>query len=343
MVRIECVFLLKHYTFDQKKHHICVLLIMLCSLKGQLESMRREMVELTARLESMTNTQKKVHKENVDLRRSFKQKESELERSLQETISRSSHDELRAECDALQEELTAEQGVSAEKSAEIEKLRKKNSSLKQELLQTQRKSDTIQAELDGVNRNLETSSQHIHSLQRELQEKEMANKSTHQTLQKFIKEQQETLEENEELKRELSAREQNQKAAKETHDRLRKQSTSLEHHQQQKEKEIAEVTRQLRESKETVTGLQMDKESLADQLKRIQEDIGGYQVRIREMEQSVTRREEELSAERQSHTKRVGRTYFEPQVFHMTFRVRSQLLSACSGTRIRRKCFFSRH
>ena len=260
---------------------------------------------LTARLKSMTETQSTVHKENVSLRKRLKLKESDFERSLRDTVPKSTHNELRVHCDELQATLEDEQIVNEENMVEIERLKKKNGNLKQELQKAQQKFDGVQTELEEASEKLETSSQHVHSLQQELQEQELANTSMHQTLQKFIREQQETLEENERLKRELSAHEQNQNKANLTQNRLRKESTSLKHQQQEKEKEVAVVTRLLQESRATVAGLQMDKESLAEQLKRLQGDAGTYQVRIREMEESLASHKQDLTTERDSQTQRV--------------------------------------
>lgn len=277
---------------------------MLCSLKCQLEDMRREIEKLNGRLQSMSTTQKKLNQENISLRESLKQKERKNERSLQEAVSHC--DQLKVQCNELHEALAAEQSTSAEIAAEMEGLKKMNSNIKQELFRVQQRAAGMQTELDEANEKVEISSQHVHSIQKELQEKEMANNKMHETLQKFIEEQQETLEMNEELKRELSMQEQGQKAAKQKQERLRKQSTSLQHQNKQKEKELTDIIRQLHESQETVTGLQMDKESLSEHLKRIQQDVGTYQVRLKEMEQSLIKHEEELTAERQSHTNIVG-------------------------------------
>ena len=276
-----------------------------CSLTGQVEEMRKEMESLTARLKSMTETQTRVHRDNVRLRKSLKQKESEFERSLQDTVSKSAHNELRAHCDELRATLEDEQRVNEESTVEIERLKRKNGGFKQELQKAQKKIEDMQAEFREVSEKLETSSQHVHSLQQELQEQETANTSMHQTLQKFIREQQETLEENEELKRELNAREQSQNAANQTHDRLHKESTSLKCQQQEREKEVAVVSRQLQESRAAAAGLQMDKESLAEQLKCLQRDAGTYQVRLREMEETLASHKQDMMAERQSHTQKV--------------------------------------
>ena len=264
------------------------------------------MGELTKQLDTTTTTQEQVHKDNVTLRRSFKQKERELENSQQGMISQSAHDELRVQNDELQETLAAEQRANASKAAEIQRLKTTNSSLKQELLQTQQKTDGIRAELDEMSGKVETSSKQVHSLQRELQEKERGNESLHQTLQKFISEQQETLEENAALKRELASKELDQKTAKQSHDRLRKQSTSLQHQQQQRERELTELTRQQQEVNEAMAGLRMDKESLTEQLKRAQEEVGGWQVTVRGMKQSLTSQREEHAAEKQSQEQRVS-------------------------------------
>lgn len=262
--------------------------------------MRRELEKLNARLDSMSTTQKKLNNENISLRESLKQKEIVNERSLQQAVA--DCDQLKVQCSELQELLAAEQTASAEIAGEMERTKKMNGNLKQELFQVQQRAADIQTELDEANEKVERSSQHVHSIQEELQEKEMANKKMHETLQKFIEEQQETLEMNEELKRELSKQEQSQKTAKQKQEKLRKQSTSLQYQHQQKEKELTDVVRQLHESQETIAGLQMDKESLSEHLKRIQQDVGTNQVRLKEMEQSLIKQEEELAAERQSHT-----------------------------------------
>lgn len=263
--------------------------------------MCKEMKDLTTRLEETTVTEKRVHTDNVKLRRSFKQKASELK----ETVPRNTHEKLRAEFEELQEMLATEQEVGAGRQAEIEKLKKKNESYKHELQQMRKRSDDLQNELDEVNDKLETSSQHIHSLQKDLQEKDLANQTTHRTLQKFIEEQQETLEENRELKHELALREQSKKVEKQTQDRLRKHSSTLQNLQQKKEGEMEDITRELQSSRETVRGLQLDKESLAEQLKRIQENVGQYQVKIKEMELALSNQEREQVTERQSQSQMV--------------------------------------
>ena len=285
-----------------------MLFVITHSLASQLDEMRKEMKDLTTQLENMTVTEKRIHTDNIKLRKSFKQKESELK----ETVPRNLHEKLRAEFEELQEMLATEQKGSVTQQADIDKLKKKNESYKLELQQMRKRSNDLQNELREVNDKLENSSQHIHSLQKDLQEKDLANQTTHRTLQKFIEEQQETLEENRELKHELALREQSQKEEKQTRDRLRKHSTTLQNLQQKKEREMEDITRELQLSRDAVRGLQLDKESLNEQLKKIQENAGHYLVKVKEMELALSNQEKEQVTERQSQSHTVSTVPIDP-------------------------------
>ena len=256
-----------------------------------MEKVRGEMKRLTGNLESMTATQTKVHRENVNLRRSIKQKESEIQDTRRDTVSLVTHNKLKERCDELEKSLTAEQQSHAK---ETEKLRKAVTKHKQETQQLKKELETTQGELEEEKEKLDTTSQQIHSLQQDLHEKDLENQNAHQTLQKLIKEEQEAQEENRELKRQLSLKEENQKTVR---DRLRKESSSLQQQKEERDRELAAVTRELQELREVEKGLQLDKESLSEQLKRIQEEVGGYQVRLGEMELVVEKQKEEKTSE----------------------------------------------
>ena len=259
--------------------------------------MQKEISDLTEQLNSMTATQKHLHKENVNLRKSIKHKQSELEKLQRESTK---NDLQRARNAEFEETVTLEKNRNEKLSEEIRKLKTRLSSEKQELLQAQQHADGLQVGLDETRTQLQASSTQVHSLQRDLKEKEEENDSMHRTLQRFMKEQQDTLEEMEELKKELSSKERDQQ---ETRNRLQKQSTTL---YQQKEEEISRLTRELQEMTIAKEELKMDNESLREQLKRVQADIADHQVRVKEMEQTLVTQQEEKSVEKEAHTETVS-------------------------------------
>ena len=259
---------------------------------------------LTGKLESMTATQTKVHRENVSLRRSIKQKEGEIQETRRDTVALTTHNQLKEKCDELEKSLAAEQ------QAHVEKLRKVTDKDKHKIEQLGQELETAHGELEEVKEKLETTLQQVHSLQRDLHEKELENQNTHQTLQKLIKEEQEAQEENRELKRQLSLKEENQNTMR---NRLHKESTSLARQKEEREGELAAVTRELQESREVEKGLQLDKESLSQQLKRIQEEVGGFQVRLLEMEQFMETGKQQVTTEQEAnHTKVCGKHWQRP-------------------------------
>ena len=252
---------------------------------------------LTDKLESMTTTQNKVHSDNLGLKRSLRQRESEIQEMRRDTVPLATHNKLKKKLEELERSLTEKQEAHIKETGKLKKLSEKR---KQELEQTRETLEATERELEEVRGKLDSTSQQIHSLQQDLQEKEKESANAHQTLQKLMKEEQEALEENRELKRELSLRDERQRTEKQVHD---SQSASL---QREKDGEIAEVRRELQEERSAVRGLQLDKESLSEQLKRVQKEVGGYQVRVREMEQVTENNNQEMMArERETHSKKV--------------------------------------
>ena len=254
------------------------------------------MKELTDKLQSMTATQKKIHNENVNLRRSLKQKEGKIEETHHNTVPLSTHNTLKEKCDELEKSLAAEQQSHVK---ETKKLRKANEEDKQELEQLRQELQTTRGELEEVKERLETTSQQVHSLQQDLQEKELENQSIHKTLQKLMQEEQEAQEENRELKQQLSLKEEKQNTMR---DRLSKESSSLRQQREEREGELASVTRELQKLREVEKGLVLDNESLSEQLKRIQEEVGGYQyqVRLGETEAIVENEKQQMTTEQET-------------------------------------------